>query len=254
MRADQLLLDQGLATTKEHARALILTGKISAPSQRIENAGQLLTTGTVLSLRRSPRYVGRGGEKLAGVIEAFGFDLTGMIGLDVGASTGGFTDCLLQSGLARIYAVDVGRGQLAERLRNNPQVTLFERTNARTPYPLPESVDIAVLDVSFISLTMVLPETFAHMKSSGLVIALVKPQFEADKGQVGRKGVVKDPAVHSNVIGKICLWALNYPFVRLVGIRRSRLLGEEGNREFFVVLRIVSNGNKSPNVIMNTTS
>lgn len=254
VRADQLLLEQGLATTKEHARALILAGKVSSPSQRVENAGQPLSTGTVLSLRQSPRYVGRGGEKLAGVIEAFGFDLAGLVGLDVGASTGGFTDCLLQNGLTRIYAVDVGRGQLAERLRNNPRVTLFERTNARTPYPLPESVDIAVLDVSFISLTMVLPETFAHMKPSGLVIALVKPQFEADKGQVGQKGVVRDPAVHSTVVGKICLWALNHPFVRLVGVRRSRLLGEEGNREFFVALRVVSDGNESPKEIMNMTS
>ncbi len=240
VKAAQLLLNQGLATSEAHARALILAGEVSSASRRIENAGQPLPGDTVLSVRQRPRFVGRGGEKMAGALEAFGVDVEGMVGLDVGASTGGFTDCLLQNGAARTYAVDVGRGQLAERLRNDPRVTLFERTNARAPYPLPELVDIAVLDVSFISLILVLPATFAHVKPGGLVIALVKPQFEARKDQVGRKGVVNDPVVHADVVGKVCLWAAEHSGVRLLGVRRSGLRGEEGNREFFIALRAIA--------------
>ena len=193
---------------------------------------------TVLSVRKRPRFVGRGGEKLAGALAAFGLNVSDMVGLDVGASTGGFTDCLLQSGASRTYAVDVGRGQLAERLRNDPRVTSFERLNARNPYPLPELVDIAVMDVSFISLVLVLPETIAHVKPGGLVVALVKPQFEAGKDRVGPKGVVSDPVVHANVVGKICVWIAERPGIRLIGVRRSVLQGDEGNREFFAALRV----------------
>lgn len=217
---------------------MILAGEVSSVSSRVDNAGQSLPGDTVLSVRQRPRFVGRGGEKLAGALEAFGLDVHGMVGLDVGASTGGFTDCLLQSGATRMYAVDVGRGQLAERLRNDPRVKSFERMNARNPYPLPELVDIAVMDVSFISLIVVLPETIAHIKPGGIVVALVKPQFEAPKNQVGPKGVVSDPAVHADVIGKVCLWAAGHAGVRLVGVRRSVLQGDEGNREFFVTLRV----------------
>ncbi|MDA0797094.1 MAG: TlyA family RNA methyltransferase [Chloroflexi bacterium] len=238
LRADQLLLDRGFATSLEQARAMILAGEVSSASRRIENAGQSLLGDTMLSVRQRPRFVGRGGEKLAGALDAFGLDVASMVGLDVGASTGGFTDCLLQSGATRMYAVDVGRGQLAERLRNDPRVKSFERMNARHPYPLPELVDIAVMDVSFISLLVVLPETIAHVKQGGLVVALVKPQFEAAKNQVGPKGVVSDPAVHADVIGKVCLWVAERPGIRLVGVRRSVLQGDEGNREFFVALRV----------------
>jgi 23S rRNA (cytidine1920-2'-O)/16S rRNA (cytidine1409-2'-O)-methyltransferase len=238
LRADQLMLDQGSATSLEQARVLILAGEVSSSSRRIDSAGQLLPRETVLSVRKRQRFVGRGGEKLAGALEAFGLDVREMVAVDVGASTGGFTDCLLQSGAARTYAVDVGRGQLAERLRNDPRVTSFERTNARNPYSLPELVDIAVMDVSFISLALVLPETIAHLKDGGVVVALVKPQFEAKKNQVGNKGVVSDPAVHAEVVGKVCLWVAERAGVRLVGVRRSVLQGDEGNREFFVALRV----------------
>jgi 23S rRNA (cytidine1920-2'-O)/16S rRNA (cytidine1409-2'-O)-methyltransferase len=229
LRADQLLLDRGLARSLEQARAMILAGDVSSASRRIENAGQWLPGDTMLSVRQRPRFVGRGGEKLAGALEAFGLDVDGMVGLDVGASTGGFTDCLLQSGATRMYAVDVGRGQLAERLRNDARVTSFERMNARHPYPLPELVDIAVMDVSFISLIV---------KPAGLVVALIKPQFEAAKDQVGHKGVVSDPTVHADVIGKVCLWVAERRGVRLIGVRRSVLQGDEGNREFFVAFRV----------------
>jgi len=135
--------------------------------------------------------------------------------------------------------VDVGRGQLAERLRNDSRVTSFERLNARNPYSLPELVDIAVMDVSFISLTLVLPETIMHLSDGGVVVALVKPQFEARKNQVGAKGVVSDPVVHAEVVGKVCLWVADRAGVRLVGVRRSVLKGYEGNREFFVALRAI---------------
>ena len=237
-RADQLLVDQGLATSREQAHALILAGEVSSGTRRIEKAGQPLPVDTVLSVRERPRFVGRGGEKLAGALAAFKLDVTGMVGLDVGASTGGFTDCLLQGGATRTYAVDVGRGQLAERLRNDARVTSFERVNARNPYPIPEQADVAVIDVSFISLVLVLPETITHVKPRGVIVALVKPQFEAGKDRVGRKGVVSDPTVHADVVGKVCLWIASYPGVRLLGVRRSVLQGDEGNREFFVALRV----------------
>jgi 23S rRNA (cytidine1920-2'-O)/16S rRNA (cytidine1409-2'-O)-methyltransferase len=231
------MLNQGLAISLEQARGLILAGEVSSSSRRIDSAGQSLPRDTVLSVRKRQRFVGRGGEKLAGALEAFALDVQGMVGLDVGASTGGFTDCLLHSGATRMYAVDVGRGQLAERLRNDARVTSFERLNARNYYVLPELVDIAVMDVSFISLALVLPETIAHLKNGGVVVALVKPQFEAKKSQVGNRGVVSDPAVHAEVVGKVCLWVAARAGVRLIGVRLSVLQGDEGNREFFVAFR-----------------
>ena len=158
--------------------------------------------------------------------------------MDVGASTGGFTDCLLQGGAKRVYAVDVGRGQLAERLRTDPRVFSMEKTNARHEYELPERADVAVVDVSFISLLFVLPETISHLKPGGEVLALVKPQFEAGKGRVGRNGVVSDPAVHAEVLGKVCTWVAEQPDLRLLGIRRSALVGDKGNREFFVRIKV----------------
>ena len=239
VRADQLMFEQGLVASVDQARSLILAGEVSSSARRIDSAGQSLPHGTVLSVRKRQRFVGRGGEKLAGALEAFSLDVHGMVGLDIGASTGGFTDCLLQNGAARTYAVDVGRGQLAERLRNDSRVTSFERLNARNPYSLPELVDIAVMDVSFISLTLVLPETIMHLSDGGVVVALVKPQFEARKNQVGAKGVVSDPVVHAEVVGKVCLWVADRAGVRLVGVRRSVLKGYEGNREFFVALRAI---------------
>lgn len=237
VRADQLLVDRGLAISKRQAHTLILAGEVSTPSSRVEKAGQQLLANTELSVRERPRFVGRGGEKLAGALVAFGIDVTGMVGLDVGASTGGFTDCLLQNGASRVYAVDVGRGQLAERLRADERVRSFERINARNPYPIAEPVDITVIDVSFISLVLVLPEAIAHLKPGGLLVALVKPQFEAGKDRVGHKGVISDPAVHADVVGKVCLWVAEHPKVRLIGVRRSVLQGDEGNREFFVAMK-----------------
>jgi 23S rRNA (cytidine1920-2'-O)/16S rRNA (cytidine1409-2'-O)-methyltransferase len=227
-----------LANSREQARALILAGDVLADSQRVEKAGQMLAADANLTVRERARFVGRGGEKLAGALDAFAIDPAGLVALDVGASTGGFTDCLLQRGAAKVYAVDVGRGQLAEKLRRDPRVVSMERANARNRYDLPEAADIAVIDVSFISLVLVLPETMRHVKDGGLIVALVKPQFEAGKERVGRRGVVSDPAVHAEVIGKVCLWIAEEPRLRLLGVRRSILEGDEGNREFFVGIRI----------------
>jgi 23S rRNA (cytidine1920-2'-O)/16S rRNA (cytidine1409-2'-O)-methyltransferase len=208
-------------------------------TQRVEKAGQLLPSNAVPTLKERPRFVGRGGEKLAGALAAFGVTVEGLVGLDVGASTGGFTDCLLQGGAKRVYAVDVGRGQLADRLRNDARVTSMEKVNARYTYELPEAADIAVVDVSFISVRLVLAETIGHLKMGAEVVALVKPQFEAGKGRVGRSGVVTDPVVHASVLSDVCLWVVGQPRLQLLGVRRSVLVGDKGNREFFVHLRVM---------------
>jgi 23S rRNA (cytidine1920-2'-O)/16S rRNA (cytidine1409-2'-O)-methyltransferase len=229
-----------LAPSRERARALILAGDVLVGTQRVEKAGQLLPGDAVPTVKERPRFVGRGGEKLAGALAAFGVNVDGVVGLDVGASTGGFTDCLLQGGAKRVYAVDVGRGQLAERLRNDARVISMEKLNARYAYDLPERADIAVVDVSFISVRLVLAETIGHLKPGSQILALVKPQFEAGKERVGRNGVVSDSAVHAAVLSDVCLWVVAQPTLQLLGIRRSVLVGDKGNREFFVHLRVLA--------------
>ena len=235
VRADRLLSERGLAKSREEARATILAGKVFVGGQRVEKAGQLLASDAELRVTAPPRFVGRGGLKLAGALEAFGLDPHGWVALDIGASTGGFTDCLLQGGAAHVFAVDAGRGQLAEKMRSDPRVTSMERTNARYPFDLPEPVDLIVADVSFISLRLVLPPTLAHLRAGGLALALVKPQFEAGRGEVKRGGVVGDPAVHARTVGGFCVWAVGQG-LRLRGIRPSPIEGQSGNREFFVLL------------------
>ena len=235
-RADQLLVARGLAESRGGAHALILAGDVFAGDRRVEKAGQQLSADADLRLARHPRYVGRGGLKMEGALAGFGLAVRGLLALDVGASTGGFTDCLLQHGAAHVYAVDVGRGQLATKLRDDPRVTSMERTNARHEFDLPEAVDLLVADVAFISLRLVLPPTLRHLKEGGLALVLVKPQFEAGKDEVGRGGVVRDPAVHGRVVGGFCLWAI-HSGLQLLGVRPSAVDGEEGNREFFVLLR-----------------
>ena len=240
VRADQRAVSLGLAESRERARAIILAGALFSDHTRIEKAGQMVPVDAPLELAKRPRYVGRGGKKLEGALEAFGLNVAGFTALDVGASTGGFSDCLLQHGAARVYAIDVGRGQLAERLRSDARVISMERTNARLPLDLPERVGIVVVDVSFISLRLVVPQAFRHLGPGGLVLALVKPQFEAGRAEVGRGGVVRDPKVHAAVVGGFCVWAVGSdPALRVMGVRRSRLEGESGNREFFVLLRKV---------------
>ena len=238
VRADQRLVAAGLTETRQHARALILAGLVFLEERRIEKAGQLVASDAKLRLSEQPRYVGRGGDKLEGALNAFSLDVGGLVALDIGASTGGFTDCLLQHGAVRVYAVDAGRGQLADRLRRDPRVSAMERTNARYPYTLPEAVDLVTADVSFISLRLVLPEALRRLNPGGHVLALVKPQFEAGRDRVGRRGVITDPKVHASVVGAFCTWATGQTGLRLYGIRKAALTGNDGNQEFFVLLRL----------------
>lgn len=186
-------------------------------------------------VKSRPRFVSRGGEKLESALTAFGIDPTGLTVLDLGASTGGFTDCLLTRGATRVYALDVGYGQLAQRLRDDSRVVVMERVNARLGFELPEPVDLVVADVSFISLRLVLLPAFAHLKAGGQAVVLLKPQFEAGRNEVGKGGVVRDPLVHARVIGRFAAWAVERG-IRVRGLMSSPIEGASGNREFLVWL------------------
>ncbi len=235
MRADRLLAERGLAESREQAQILIMEGLVFAPSGRVLKASAALAETTPLEVRGRLPYVSRGGLKLAHALDAFALPVAGLTVLDLGASTGGFTDCLLQRGAKRVYAVDVGHGQLHHRLRQDARVAVLEKCNARYPFDLPEPVDLVVIDVSFISLTRVIPPALAHLKPGGPVAALVKPQFEAARGEVGRGGVVKDPKVHAGTLGRTIVWAVNQG-LRVRNLCPSPILGDKGNREFFLLL------------------
>ena len=234
-RADLLLVARGLAESRQQAQTLIMEGLVFAPGGRVAKSSSLLPETTPVEVRGRLPYVGRGGLKLAHALQAFGVTAQGLSALDVGASTGGFTDCLLQRGAARVYALDVGHSQLDYRLREDPRVVVMERQNARYRFPLPEPVDLAVVDVSFISLELVIPSALEHLKPGHPLITLVKPQFEARKGEVGRGGVVKDPLVHARVLGRFVSWAVDRG-LRLRNLCASPVLGDAGNREFFALL------------------
>ncbi len=240
VRLDQLIVDRGLAESRTRAQALVLAGKVrvgSGDAVRLDHKpGDLVAVATPVAIDAPEPYVSRGGHKLAAALDAFEIDPTGLTALDVGASTGGFTDVLLQRGARHVYAVDVGRGQLAESLRRDARVTSMERTNARTlaATSLPEPVGLAVIDVSFISLDKVLEPVRSTMTGSGQIVALVKPQFEAGKGRTD-KGVVRDPAIHREVLERVVAAAAE----RGLGTRAviaSPLRGPDGNREFLVHL------------------
>ena len=236
IRADRLLVERGLAESREQAQALIMEGVVYTPSGRVLKAGSTIPEGVELEVKGRLPFVSRGGVKLAHALDQFHIDVTGLTALDVGASTGGFTDCLLQRGAQRVYAVDVGHGQMNYGLRRDPRVAVIEKTNARYPFELPEAVDLVTMDVSFISLTLVLPEAARHLKPGCCIAALVKPQFEAPKGQVGRGGVIKDPKVHAAVLGKMVNWAVGQG-LRVRDMCRSPIQGDAGNREFFILLQ-----------------
>ncbi|MBI4297543.1 MAG: TlyA family RNA methyltransferase [Chloroflexi bacterium] len=233
-RADLLLVEQGLAPTREKARAIIMAGLAWAGEQRVDKPGALLPEEGLLRVEEGLPYVGRGGQKLAYALEILGLDVRGQVALDVGASTGGFTDCLLQRGVAQVYALDVGRGQLAWKLRLDSRVVAIEGVNARYPFPLPEPVGLATIDVSFIGLEKVVPSVTRHVKLGGHVLALVKPQFQAGREQVEKGGLVRDPQVHASVLGWLIVWAVDRG-LRLRGLVPSPILGAEGNREFFIL-------------------
>ena len=235
-RVDRLLLERGLAESREKAAALVMAGQVRSGGQVVDKPGTLLPLEVELAVDAGSPYVGRGGVKLAHALEHFGVQVAGQTALDVGASTGGFTDCLLQRGAAKVYALDVGRGQLHNRLRRDPRVVVMERVNAHHPFELPEPADLATVDVSFISLTKVLPNVVVHLLPGGRVMCLVKPQFEAGREQVQRGGVVKDPMVHGAVLADMALWSIAQR-LRLRGITPSPLVGDRGNREFFMLLQ-----------------
>jgi 23S rRNA (cytidine1920-2'-O)/16S rRNA (cytidine1409-2'-O)-methyltransferase len=236
-RLDLLLVERGLAESREKARALIMAGAVLVEGRPVAKAGTLVRGEAAVEIVAGAQYVSRGGEKLAGALAAFGLDVTGLVAVDVGASTGGFTDCLLRSGAARVYAIDVGYGLIDYRLRQDPRVSVLERVNIRYLESLPEEGDLATVDVSFISLEKVIPAVTRLLKPGGRVVALVKPQFEAKRREVGRKGVVRDPQVHAAVLGRHVAWGAGRG-LRLLGLTASPLLGPAGNREFFVLWRL----------------
>ncbi|MGI9511057.1 MAG: TlyA family RNA methyltransferase [Geminicoccaceae bacterium] len=243
VRADQLVVERGLAETRTKAQALIIAGSIFTGEQRIDKPGQMVAGEIPLELRGAALpYVSRGGFKLAHGLDHFDLDPEGMTAIDVGASTGGFTDVLLQRGAAHVYAVDVGHGQLDWRLRNEPRVTVMEKTNARylKASEIGAPIDLIVCDASFISLRTVLPASLELVKPGGWLIALIKPQFEVGKGEVGKGGVVRDEALHRRVCTEIETWLADDLGWSVLGITPSPVLGPKGNREFLIGSRCFS--------------
>ncbi len=239
-RADQMLVERGLVESRARAQALILAGKVFSGERRVEKAGQPLAPDAPLEVRGHEHpWVSRGGLKLVHGLEAFGLSPQGLVCLDVGASTGGFTDVLLAHGAARVHAVDVGHGQLAWKLRSDPRVVVYEKTNARhlTAAIIAEPIGALVCDASFIGLQTVLPAGLGLCAPGAWAVALIKPQFEAGPGQVGRKGVVRDPAVHQEVCARIHGWWAGLPGWAVLGIAESPITGPEGNREFLIGAR-----------------
>ncbi|HEY1791738.1 MAG TPA: TlyA family RNA methyltransferase [Opitutaceae bacterium] len=241
-RLDELLVARGLAETRAQAKALIMSGRVMRGTERLEKPGKDYAEDEEVTVTQPPRFVGRGGEKLAAALERFSIDLKGASVLDVGASTGGFTDCALQAGAASVTCVDVGRAQLHARLRADPRVTNMEKTNARTlgPGDLPRAdYDAVVMDLSFISLRSVLPAVWPFLRHGGTLVALVKPQFEAGKEEADRgRGVIRDPAVQEQALAAVRDFALGQlAGSSLAGSIDSPILGAEGNREFLLCLR-----------------
>jgi 23S rRNA (cytidine1920-2'-O)/16S rRNA (cytidine1409-2'-O)-methyltransferase len=237
VRVDQLLLAKGLAESRARAQALVLAGIVFAGERRLDKPGILVAPDMEIEVRdRALPWVSRGGLKLARGLEAFAIDPGGMVAIDIGASTGGFTDVLLHGGAARVYAVDVGYGQLADRLRRDPRVIVLERVNARHlgPAEVAEPVDLVVCDASFISLRLVLPAALQLTKPEARLLALIKPQFEAGRAEVGKGGVVRDPATHARVCTEIGQWLDSLPGWSIDGIVDSPITGPAGNREFLV--------------------
>jgi 23S rRNA (cytidine1920-2'-O)/16S rRNA (cytidine1409-2'-O)-methyltransferase len=237
VRLDQLLVDRALASSRAAAQALIMAGavELAGAEGRALKPGQMVPSDAQLAIGARPRWASRGGDKIEAALDAFAIDPTGLACLDAGASTGGFTDVLLARGARIVYAVDVGRGQLLDRLAREPRVVSMERTNLRTLHTLPEPIDVAALDLSFISLRLVLPAVRDLMHRDGRVIALVKPQFEAGRGAVPRGGVVRDPAMHRSVLLRFGDDAVETGFgpMALIG---SPIAGADGNREFLALL------------------
>jgi 23S rRNA (cytidine1920-2'-O)/16S rRNA (cytidine1409-2'-O)-methyltransferase len=238
-RLDQLLVEKKTVRSRSHARSLIMSGRVLVDNQPVDKAGTLVRENALISVKNSDlRYVSRGGFKLEGAIKDFNLDVMDQTCLDVGASTGGFTDCLLQNGAKKVFAVDVGYGPLAWKLRTDPRVVTIERTNIRymKPDALPESVDLVTIDVSFISLKKTVPQVVQFMKKQASIVALIKPQFEVGKGHVGKGGVVRDPLLHSKVIRELTDFFHQKGFA-CESVVPSPLRGPKGNKEFFILLK-----------------
>ncbi|MSP78241.1 MAG: TlyA family RNA methyltransferase [Dehalococcoidia bacterium] len=236
-RIDLLLVERGLAPTREKAQALLMAGEVLVGERPITKSGTPVDESAPISLKAHLQYVGRGGLKMAHALEKFRLDVRGIAALDVGASTGGFTDCLLQRGAQRVYAVDVGHAQMDFKLRMDSRVTVMEGVNARYPFHIPEQVPFAVIDVSFISLTKVLPSVTEHVKPGGFMVPLIKPQFEAEREEIGKGGIIRDPFIHARVLGRALLWIIERGW-RLRGLTSSPVLGDAGNREFLALIQV----------------
>lgn len=237
IRLDQLLVERGLAESRSKAQALILAGKVFSGERRLDKAGVPLDPETAIEVRGAPHpWVSRGALKLVKGLDHFAIDVTGKVALDVGASTGGFTEVLLARGAAKVYAVDVGRGQLAWTLRNDPRVVVMEGVNARhlTPSDLAEAPQVIVCDASFIGLEVVLPAALALAAPDAVLVALIKPQFEVGKGRVGKGGIVRDPALHTEVCRRIHDWLADVMGWHVLGMTESPISGQNGNKEFLI--------------------
>jgi 23S rRNA (cytidine1920-2'-O)/16S rRNA (cytidine1409-2'-O)-methyltransferase len=235
-RLDSLLVARGLAENRSRALAIIMAGEVTVNGSLMIKAGCLVPADAEISLKEKMPYVSRGGLKLEHALKEFGISVSGLACLDVGASTGGFTDCLLQHGAERVYALDVGHGQIDYRLRQDKRVTIIEKVNAHYPFELPGKVGLATMDISFISLTMVIPNVLPHLDPGGEIVVLFKPQFEADRKDVGKGGVIRDPAVHAACIGKFINW-MNTSNWSLLNLTASPVTGADGNREFLMHMR-----------------
>lgn len=243
-RLDVLLVKRGLAASREKAKAVIMAGSVFVDNQKEDKAGTMFPDTVQIEVRGNTlKYVSRGGLKLEKAMTHFGLNLEGRVCMDVGSSTGGFTDCMLQNGAVKVYAIDVGHGQLDWKLRNDPRVVCMERTNIRyvTPEDIGEQADFSSIDVSFISLTKVLPPVYELLKDQGQVVCLIKPQFEAGREKVGKKGVVRDPGVHREVIEKITSFASETGFA-LLNLEYSPIKGPEGNIEYLLYLQKKQDG------------
>ena len=238
LRLDQLLVRRGLFPSREQARRVILAGEVSVATRVADKPSDLLDEQSAITVKPSRKYVGRGALKLESALDYFHIDLDGKTALDIGASTGGFTDCMLQRGAEKVYAVDVGYGQLDWKLRNNPHVIVLEKVNARflTRDQVQELIDICVIDVSFISLTLILANAVALLEPDGVILALIKPQFELQRSEVGKGGIVRDPRLHQKAQDKIVAFVNDLGHV-VVGIAPAAIKGADGNQEFFACIR-----------------
>jgi 23S rRNA (cytidine1920-2'-O)/16S rRNA (cytidine1409-2'-O)-methyltransferase len=238
LRLDLALVERGLIATREQAQRAIMAGQVRIGDRVATKASIAVTPDMDLAIAQQPKFVGRGGLKLESALEHFAIDVRGAVALDIGASTGGFTDCLLQRGAAKVYAIDVGHGQLAWKIRNDPRVVVREKLNARFVghADVPEPIDICVIDVSFISLTLVLPNAFALLSANGVLLALIKPQFELQPHEIGPGGIVTDAQLHEKASGKVRSFIANGGH-EIIGLAPSALRGTDGNQEFFICSR-----------------